>query len=245
MKKIKSGTPVLWTKEDTEFFIDFGNYFVPERALQFRIICDLIPNSQKENHILDLCCGEGLLAAEILRKFPECVVYGYDGSDEMLRNASVRSRKFKSRFKPKLIDLASSDWRDKNLRLTAIVSSLAIHHLDPGQKQVLFKDVFEMLDIGGVFLVADLIKPVNEPGWKLAARLWDKTVHQRAVEVDDNPGVFEKFNKNKWNYFRFPDPADRPSTLFEQLKWLEEAGFVEIDVYWMKAGHAVFGGRKL
>jgi len=37
---------------------------------------------------------------------------------------------------------------------------------------------------------------------------------------------------------------EKPSGLFEQLKWFEDAGFSEIDVYFMKAGHVVFGGRK-
>jgi hypothetical protein len=32
--------------------------------------------------------------------------------------------------------------------------------------------------------------------------------------------------------------------LLDQLKWLEGAGFVDVDVYWMRAGHAIFGGRK-
>jgi hypothetical protein len=45
-----------------------------------------------------------------------------------------------------------------------------------------------------------------------------------------------------YRYFD-PDDIDRPSRLFDQLKWLERAGFVDVDVYWMQAGHAIFGGR--
>ena len=47
--------------------------------------------------------------------------------------------------------------------------------------------------------------------------------------------------------YRYPDPSDtidKPSTLFEQLTWLAQAGFAEVDVYWVQAGHALFGGRK-
>ena len=39
-----------------------------------------------------------------------------------------------------------------------------------------------------------------------------------------------------------PDPSDHPSTLLDQLRWLEEAGLSGVDVAWLKAGHAVFGG---
>ena len=30
----------------------------------------------------------------------------------------------------------------------------------------------------------------------------------------------------------------------EHAKWLEEAGFVQVDVHWMLAGHAVFSAQK-
>lgn len=39
------------------------------------------------------------------------------------------------------------------------------------------------------------------------------------------------------------DEADS-ETFLDQLQWLGEAGLVKVDVYWMKAGHAIFGGRK-
>ena len=42
----------------------------------------------------------------------------------------------------------------------------------------------------------------------------------------------------------FPDPMDKPSGLFEQLGWLEAAGFEAVDVYWLKAGHAIYGGQR-
>jgi hypothetical protein len=34
------------------------------------------------------------------------------------------------------------------------------------------------------------------------------------------------------------------SRLFDQLVWLRDAGLMAVDAYWMKAGHAIFGGRK-
>jgi tRNA (cmo5U34)-methyltransferase len=40
------------------------------------------------------------------------------------------------------------------------------------------------------------------------------------------------------------DPVDKMSPLFDQLKWLEQAGFASVDVFWMRAGHAIFGGSK-
>ena len=54
-----------------------------------------------------------------------------------------------------------------------------------------------------------------------------------------------RFVGEGWNYYRQPDdPIDRPSSLAEQLGWLREIGFVGVDAFWVKAGHALFGGYK-
>jgi tRNA (cmo5U34)-methyltransferase len=39
-------------------------------------------------------------------------------------------------------------------------------------------------------------------------------------------------------------PIDRPSTLVDQLNWLQTAGSTQVDVFWLRAGHAIFGGWK-
>ena len=91
-----------WEEENSQDFIDYGKYFVPDRETQINCICEVISPPSEPAYILDLCCGEGLL-----------------------------TRAF-----------------------------------------------------------------------------------------------------------------DKPSPLFDQLKWLDEAGFTDVDVFWMKAGHAIFSGRK-
>jgi len=44
--------------------------------------------------------------------------------------------------------------------------------------------------------------------------------------------------------YRFPDPADSPSPLFDQLVWPRDAGYEGTDCFWMRAGHAIYGGFK-
>ena len=62
----------------------------------------------------------------------------------------------------------------------AVVSSLAIHHLDSTEKQVLFKDVASILAPGGSFIIADLTEPMDRFGRKHAANTWDEAVRQRS-----------------------------------------------------------------
>lgn len=233
-----------WSEENSQTFIDFGRYVVPEREAQIEIFGDLIPLQARTFHILELCCGEGLLAGALLARFSNCVLHGLDGSPAMLRQAQARLAPYGDRFTTRQFDLAASDWRQPGWPLHAVVSSLAIHHLDGAQKQALFRDVHRMLEPGDVFVVADIVQPAHALGNAAAAKAWDAAVRQRAVALDGDETRFALFEREQWNLFRYPDPdVDKPSRLLDQLKWLEQAGFADVDVYWMKAGHALFGGR--
>jgi tRNA (cmo5U34)-methyltransferase len=66
-------------------------------------------------------------------------------------------------------------------------------------------------------------------------------VKERALQLDGNLGAFRRFQSENWNYYSDPepDPVDQPSALFDMLTWLDQAGFAEIDVHYLKAGHAI------
>jgi len=248
MAQGSSTDKVRWDEEDSQDFIDFGQYIVPEREIQIDIICSLIPSIPEQCHMLDLCCGEGILTRALLDRFSDYQVHGFDGSLKMLERAKATLTNYGERFEARLFDLASSDWRELPWPVHAVVSSLAIHHLDEIQKQNLFMDVLRMLTPGGVFVIADVIQPVTQLGVALAGKMWDEAVRQRSLELSGNLEAYEQFHEVDWNSFTDPeaaaDPIDKLSPLFDQLKWLEQAGFADIDVFWIKAGHAIFGGRK-
>jgi tRNA (cmo5U34)-methyltransferase len=234
-----------WSEETSRDFINYGRYIVPERETQMQIICSLLSGLEAPGFILDLCCGEGLLEEIMLDKFPAISIQGLDGSDEMLQKASQRLRRFGERFRGVKFELASPAWRTPASPFNAVVSSLAIHHLLGSQKQALFFDINNMLKPNGRFVIADVIQPAPM-GKELAAETLDEVVQKRSFELDGNSSAFDFFKREGWNIFRYLDPEDidKPSPVFDQLKWLEQAGFVEIDVHWMLAGHAIFSARK-
>jgi tRNA (cmo5U34)-methyltransferase len=235
-----------WSEETSRIFIDYGHYFVPERDHQMRIVAALLSYLEGPCVILELCCGEGLLAEVLLDCFPTFTVHGLDGSVEMLQRARERLVRFGSRFQCSVFDLAGADWRKLEFPVHAVVSSMAIHHLTGPQKQELFSDVYQMLVNDGAFVIADIVEHTNEVGRRLAAETWDKVVRKRSVELDGHTKAFEFFEQEGWNTFGYLDPEDidKPSPLFDQLKWLENARFEDVDVHWMLAGHAVFSARK-
>ena len=237
-----------WTEGDSMDFIKYSQFFVPDREIQIQTIIALIPEDTDDACIVDICCGEGLLLKTILEAMPRAKVIATDGSDDMLKKTDEHLSPFQDRYQTKKIDIFRDDWRRFDQPIKAFISSLAIHHLDSAGKEELFKDLYHELESGGALIIADLIKPENNYGKRLAAKNWNKAVMQRSLQYKGDLSGFEAFQRMAWNSFTDPDfesdPIDRPSTLREQLAWLEAAGFEMVDVFWMNAGHAIFGGYK-
>jgi tRNA (cmo5U34)-methyltransferase len=237
---------MIWSESDSELFIDQGRYFVPERELQIQTICDLIPALVGPGHIMELCCGEGLLTRALLDRFPSATVHALDGSPKMLQSTERRAGANRSRLKLQRFDLAAPDWRRPPFTVHAVVSSLAVHHLDGDQKQALFRDLAAMIAPGGVFVLADLVAPTSPQGVALAAKAWDQAVKQRALELDGTLEAFDRFQAERWNFYSTPDPdpIDQPSSVLDLMRWQESAGFRPVDLHWMKAGHAIFSALR-
>jgi tRNA (cmo5U34)-methyltransferase len=235
-----------WDETDSHAFIDHGRFFVPEREEQTAAVLDLIPDPG-DGLLVDLCCGEGLLSRALLERFPRARVLAMDLSPAMLAQARATCAAYEGRFDTRPFDLADRSWRFRDQfpePVRAFVSSLAIHHLDGPAKRRLFQDLAAALAPGGALVIADLVLPATPAAHALAAKAWDDAVRRRSLELSGGLGPYEKFRGERWNLWADPepDPIDQPSPLLDQLRWLEEAGLAGVDVCWMKAGHAVFGG---
>lgn len=229
--------------------MDWGQYFVPHRGTQLRIIRDLTPEAGSGESYVDLCCGEGRLSEALLQARPETTVLALDGSEAMRQATAARLAPFGERARVAAFDLGSDGWRkppQMPAAPLAIVSSLAIHHLDGRQKQKLYADMYRALQPGGRFIIADLIEPLSPAATSVAAWTWDQSAREAARGYQGPEDPYQKFVATGWNYYADPnpDPIDKPSPLLAQLKWLDQAGFIEVDVHWLLAGHAIFSGRK-
>jgi len=238
--------PSVWSEDDSQHFIDYGAYFVPEREVQIDTIVSVIPEPQGPCHMVELCSGEGLLAEALAARFKDATIHAYDGSEAMLASTAAKLAQHGTTHTTHLFEIAETDWRSFDWPLHAVVSSLAIHHLDGPGKSQLFKDIAAALTPGGAFVICDLIEAQTPEAQALWLRHWDDGVKARSIELDGNEKMLDFFREDGWNYYVDPDadPVDMPSPLFDQLLWLKEAGFENIDVHWLKAGHAIFSGRK-
>ncbi|MEV5301645.1 class I SAM-dependent methyltransferase [Amycolatopsis methanolica] len=228
-----------WRPSDTELFTTYGDAFVPRRREQITTVCDLL-DGIPDPHVLDLCCGEGLLSEEYLRRSPACRVTLLDGSPEMLDKAAARLAPFPGRWQRVQADIHDRGWRRGPVG--GVMTSLAAHHLDGPGKHALYRDLHEMLVPGGVLVMADLVEPVGARAREVAAAHWDRAVR----EAGDDEAA-QAFEGAEWNYSRLPgpDPVDTPSSVAEHLTWLADAGFADVDLVWLHAGHAIFTATRL
>lgn len=238
--------PSHWDEDTSQNFLDYGKYFIPAREQQIGMMSALLKGVPQPAQVLELGCGEGLLAEQILDSLPTSRYLGLDGSAVMLYKAAQRLSRFGERCKLSSFELADRSWRRSDAPIQAVVSSLAIHHLRGKAKQLLFKDIYTMLCEGGGLIIADMVAPVTEIARLVAADAWDDVVRRRSLELDGSTAGLNFFQKEGWNTYRYPDEddIDHPSSLLDQLKWLEKAGFRDIDVHFFEAGHALFSGYK-
>jgi tRNA (cmo5U34)-methyltransferase len=232
----------VWTESDSAHFLDVGRFYVPQRERQAAIVAALVPRLPQALEVIDLCAGEGLLAEAVLGAQPEATVFGLDGSPAMRAAAERRLLRFGARFRTAACDLhrlaipAGAPRR-------AIVSSLALHHVEHAAKPALYRALHDALAPGGALVVADLVRPATPAGWELAAAGWDAAVQAADAAGAAGGAVWQRFQDERWNWFRFPDEMDRPAPIAQELDWLRAAGFTGVDVHWADCGHAIFGGR--
>jgi tRNA (cmo5U34)-methyltransferase len=230
-----------WSEADSAHFLAYGRYYVPQRERQASLVASLVPRLAGAPAVIDLCCGEGRLAETVLAAQPEAVVYGLDGSPAMRAAAAARLVPFGERFTTAPCELRALDL-PATPRLRAVVSSLALHHVEHADKPALYRRLHDALAPGGALLIADLIDPASPAARSAAADGWDAAVRAADAAADSGGAVWRQFEAERWNWFRHPDEVDHPAPLTDELDWLRAAGLSGVDVFWLDCGHAVYGG---
>lgn len=235
-----------WSEEDSTRFIELGRVYTPARDAIQEAILGLIPAERDEPFLaVELGVGAGWLSAAILERFPAARIVGLDGSPAMLRETEARLEPFGGRFELRTFRLEDRSWLD-GIRedVRCFVSSLVIHHLDAEGKRALYRDLYGHLAPAGAVLIADLVAPRSEWERRYMAGQWDAEVKRQSQEITGSLATYQQFVDDRWNWYDYPDPMDMPSSVPEHLQWLAEAGFTGANVFWERAGHAVYGGYK-
>ena len=116
-------------------------------------------------------------------------------------------------------------------RYDAVVSALAIHHLDDAGKRALYRRAAAGWHRAGCSSTPSR-SPARPRSWTGATT---RCGWQRIAELGASPDEIAASRERMRH--------DRPATVADQCRWLAEAGLVDVDCYFKEWRFAVFGGR--
>ena len=201
------------TPEHVERYLDRADEF-PRRREGERALLERMPRDARR--VLDLGTGDGRLLALLRTDRPQMSGVGLDFSELMLEAARKRFAD------DERVELVKHDLAEPLPALgpfDAVVSGMAIHHLEHERKRSLYREVFDLLQPGGVFAN---FEHVASPTHRL---------HLAFFEAIREPLEHE-------------DPSDRLLDVETQLRWLREIGFDDVDCHWKWLEMALLGGVK-
>jgi tRNA (cmo5U34)-methyltransferase len=217
--------------KSVEYYDRWIRKAVPGYDDLFAIAQELIPFAPDAPiDVLDLGAGTGLFSRQVLEKCPRGRFVLYDVAEKMLDVAQERFRDYPDRFR-----YVVDDYR--NLRASEcfdlVISSLSIHHLVDDEKRKLFGGIHGVLRDGGVFINIDLIRgPTPSLEEFYCANWYEKMRRAGASEDEVRAGIERRL------------AFDREAPLEDQLRWLREAGFADVDCVYKNFKMGLFLGMR-
>jgi cyclopropane fatty-acyl-phospholipid synthase-like methyltransferase len=208
-------TTNLWVGEQHALAYLRHRESLPHRVDALEVLCELLPT--RVDRVLDLGTGDGVTLALVLAARPEATGVGLDFGDEMLRRAQLR---FAGDAR------VAVDHHDLDQPLPAglgsfdvVVSSFAIHHLEPERQMALYGEVFEHLVPGGLFANVEHV-------------------------ASSTPKRHEEFLYALGSSPEQDDPSNKLVAVDAHLSGLKASGYADAECLWKWRELAVVTGTK-
>lgn len=163
--------------------------------------------------VLDLGAGTGLFAGIVKARFPDARIHLSDASDGMLALARERLAAVPD------IGFSVGDMGETLPQgpWDAVVSALAIHHLPHEAKRGLFARIRAVMKPGGWFVNAEQVLGPDAETEVRHVRLWHHAIREAGVPEDEIAAAADRMRH------------DICAPVEDQLRWLREAGFSQVD----------------
>ena len=185
----------------------------------YQMISEVLPSDCR--NILDLGCGTGLELDKIWEKNPDMEVTGVDLCQSMLD-------KLLKKHSDKRLTVVCQDYFKYYFgcaKWDAVISFESLHHFLPERKKELYRNAYNSLKRGGVFLLGDYIACCDE----------------------EEELLYNTYLKRR-NQFAIPDDRfvhfDIPLTLEHERELLQNAGFAIEKVLDNPDGATIIAARK-
>jgi tRNA (cmo5U34)-methyltransferase len=177
--------------------------------------------------VLDLGTGIGTLAAMVAEAYPEAQLTLLDGAPKMMAKATAN-------LGPRATAAVVQDFADPLPvgPFDAIVSSLAIHHLDDAGKASLYARAHDSLRPGGAFVNAEQVLGETPPLDALFWRWHERETRALGATAEEWAAAIQRMTH------------DRCATVSTNLEMLVAAGFEDVSVHFADGRFAVLAGRR-
>jgi len=233
-----------WQRQDlAKLFLEDVRGGIPLAAEQIDVLLRVVRNAIfKVDRLLDLGCGDGILGRTVLGEYPKATGVFLDFSEHMIKAAKQKADALRAAFV--IQDLGAKTWTQSvsdYAPFDLVLSGLAIHHLPDERKRELYREIFDLLKPGGLFLNLEHVS--SRSAWAEQAfddlfvdSLWSH--HQKLGGTKTRDAIAEQ-------WYHRPDKTENTLASVEvQCQWLQEIGFGDVDCFFKLFNLAMFGGRK-
>ena len=223
--------------------------YVPEREARFTAMFDALAELLPAPFVaLDLGCGPGSLSQRLLRRFADAQAIAVDLDPVLLAIGRGALGSVDGRLRWVAADLASPDWTDAlgTTQVDAVLSSTALHWIEPDALARLYGDLASLLRPGGLFLNGDHL--AFAPTLPTLARLSQRVLDQqwtdsafsaRGIETAEewwdslaSEPAFASLLAERTEAFAGKRRQDSPPGFDFHLAALSDAGFQEVGTIW-------------
>ncbi|MEQ8199172.1 MAG: methyltransferase domain-containing protein [Clostridiaceae bacterium] len=204
------------------------NELIPLMNTFYGTAAELVKINKDIGSILDLGAGTGLLTEWVMKKYPKAEYTLVDIADGMLDIA-------KERFKgASNISFKIEDYRTgiSGGKYDAIVSAMSIHHLESDEKRQLYKNIYDSLKDGGVFINADQVKGEDYESEEIVKGYQLDYIENCSLSREEKDKTYDRIK------------LDKMDTMIDQMCMLKEAGFRSVDIYYKYYNYIVFRAGK-
>jgi ubiquinone/menaquinone biosynthesis C-methylase UbiE len=232
----------IW--QDESVAANFGaiQHSIPFVDVHFDIMHRLLAEAGVEvRNLLDLGAGDGIVTSEVMRRQPVASATLTDFSQPFLDKA--RERFADSSLDVHLVagDFRETDWHDQVTArgpFDVVVSRFAIHHIPDEMKIALYTKVLEWLKPGGMFVQIEHVASASDLYNAAHDRLMVERITATSGDDANFDDVFASYR------VRADGGANILAPVWDQLQWLCDIGYVDVDCAFKCFELSVFAGRK-
>lgn len=239
--------------------------FSLRRAERFKVLQKLLPQSSAgEFNILELGTGTGVMTELLIEHYPQAFIVTVEGAEKMLQQAETKTSFQKNKNRLELIhaDYSTPSWlAGLKYPFNLIVTFDSLHHLSHHRKKELYRELFNMITRGGVFLISDHITSRELFYEDSQYDLWIEEILDNLKNVKEGSDISSTLESiSSWEYkdlqslslpklhdiftSNLKREGDNPMPIMEHIDVLRNIGFENVVVEYRFANFATISAQK-